>query len=120
MASWGGPAAVMSKPLFPTHGSPPVDADFDEDGDVDGDDLAEWRIGFGIDDTADHMDGDADANQDVDGADFLTWQRQLGSGPPTVAASAAVPEPGTSMLVIVAAVGIRAIGVRLHRELVSA
>jgi hypothetical protein len=40
-------------------------------------------------------------NGDSDGADFLTWQRQLGSGSPTTASSAAVPEPGTLALLLV-------------------
>ena len=39
---------------------------------------------------------------------------------PVVAASDAVPEPATSMLVIVAAIAIRRIGGRMCQELVSA
>jgi hypothetical protein len=92
-------------------------ADFDEDDDVDGDDLTRWRNNFGTG-TA-HMTGDADADGDADGADFLVWQSQLG-GPPSVVATAAVPEPATHMLVIVAAVGIRRIGGRMRQEFVSA
>jgi len=73
---------------------PGLVADFDEDGDVDGNDLAEWRNGFGTSGSAIHMDGDADADLDVDGADFLVWQRQLGGGgAPAVVVSAPVPEP---------------------------
>ena len=66
-------------------------ADFDDDGDVDGDDLARWHIGFGLGSFATHMLGDADADEDVDGGDFLAWQRQLGQPAP---AAATVPEPG--------------------------
>jgi hypothetical protein len=49
---------------------------------------------------ATHWHGDADGDQDVDGADFLVWQRQLGGGPPATAASTAVPEPATMVLLI--------------------
>ncbi|RIK82743.1 MAG: hypothetical protein DCC67_06805 [Planctomycetota bacterium] len=59
--------------------TPGYEADFDEDGDVDGDDLANWKAGFGSPGSAVHMDGDADGDADVDGADFLVWQQQLGS-----------------------------------------
>jgi hypothetical protein len=81
---------------------PAFDADFDEDGDVDSADLVEWRAGLGTSGTAVHMDGDADGDLDVDGADFLTWQRQLGSAT-TVAATAAVPEPSTRVLLVTGA-----------------
>ncbi len=51
------PAAVVAAP-----------ADFDNDGDVDGNDLAQWEDNFGA---------DADSDGDTDGADFLAWQRQF-------------------------------------------
>jgi hypothetical protein len=76
-------------------------ADFDEDGDVDGDDLTRWRTGFGI--GVAHGDGDADADGDVDGRDFLIWQRQLGSTP-AVAIQTAVPEPSAAWLALAAGV----------------
>jgi len=85
---------------------PPFDADFDEDGDVDGADLAEWRAGFGTSGTAIHMDGDADGDLDVDGSDFLTWQRQLGSAAGGQIATTAVPEPAARVSLTVAAIGI--------------
>jgi hypothetical protein len=72
-------------------------ADFDEDTDVDGDDLADWETGFGITGTAEHGDGDADEDADVDGHDFLVWQRQNGSDQ-AVVAGAPVPEPGAAAL----------------------
>ncbi len=55
------PAAVVAAP-----------ADFDNDGDVDGNDLAQWEDNFGADANA-----DADSDGDSDGADFLAWQRQF-------------------------------------------
>jgi len=73
--------------------APSFEADYDEDGDVDSDDLNRWTTNFGTG-TA-HAQGDGDADCDVDGSDFLLWQRQLGGGvtPPTGAAATAVPEP---------------------------
>jgi hypothetical protein len=83
---------------------PPLEADFDEDGDVDGDDLVEWRAGFGTSGTANHTDGDADGDLDVDGADFLAWQRQLGSAAASASPTAA-PEPTTALFLTAVAAG---------------
>jgi hypothetical protein len=58
--------------------APYVEADFEEDLDVDSDDLVQWRQGFGVSGAATHQQGDADADLDVDDADFLIWQRQFG------------------------------------------
>lgn len=70
-----------------------LSGDFNGDGEVDGDDLNEWKNGFG-----DAGNGDADNDGDSDGADFLAWQRNLGIGVP-VAPAAAVPEPSAWTLV---------------------
>ncbi|BBO35530.1 S8 family serine peptidase [Lacipirellula parvula] len=61
-------------------GDGPVDVpgDFDKDGDVDQDDLGEWKSGFGT---------------TYDGADFLDWQRNYGT-----TSVASVPEPSTLIL----------------------
>ena len=85
-----------------------LEADFDEDGSVDGDDLVAWRGGFGT--GATKATGDADADGDVDGSDFLVWQRQVGTTPPAVGAVGAVPEPGALVLALGAVVGL--IGLR--------
>lgn len=53
-----------------------------------------WRAGFGR-----LGGGDADGDRDTDGADFLLWQRKLGASS-TVAATAAVPEPAASLLLL--------------------
>lgn len=75
-------------------------ADFDGDGDVDGDDLAAWEDGFSLLAGASKADGDADGDGTVVGLDLMIWQRE--HGPP--AAAAAVPEPMTAaMLVLLAA-----------------
>ena len=54
-------------------------ADFDNDGDVDADDLSDWKSSFG-------------SGADADGAGFLAWQRQF-TGPGQSSATIAVPEP---------------------------
>jgi len=77
-------------------GSP---ADFDNDGDVDGADLAEWTTGFGTTGAATKADGDANADMDVDGADFLIWQQEIGPA----AGVAAIPEPAAGALLLLAA-----------------
>ena len=78
--------------------APAFTADFDSDGDVDGADLAQWQGDFGA-----TPDSDADDDGDSDGDDFLEWQRQVGS-PPSVAASASVPEPAAAALLALAVV----------------
>jgi hypothetical protein len=72
-----------------------ITADFDNDGNVDGDDLTVWKNSFGA--------PGADANGDgvSDGADFLAWQREFGLGVAPAASSLAllaVPEPGSAAL----------------------
>jgi uncharacterized protein YkwD len=69
-------------------------ADFDNDGDVDGQDLVQWRGDFG------GSGSDADDDGDSDGNDFLVWQRELAPGQ-TAATNASIPEPpGQSLAVI--------------------
>jgi hypothetical protein len=84
-------------------------ADFDEDGDVDGDDLTAWKERAGV------WVGmnDADGDNFQTGVDFLYWQQQLGETSPNpadfnaaisaaVAASVtAIPEPRSLMLIAV-------------------
>jgi murein tripeptide amidase MpaA len=77
----------------------PLAGDFDEDGPVDGDDLAAWEYGQSFTGPLDHYQGDADNDGDADGADFLIWQRQVGMNSAT-AANVNVPEPSTALLTI--------------------
>jgi len=82
-----------------------IAADFDADGDVDGNDQTRWETGFGMSPGATFSDGDADDDGDVDGSDFLAWQRNLGATAQGVAAaanSASVPEPSSLGLLIIA------------------
>jgi hypothetical protein len=75
-------------------------ADFDRDGDVDSDDLDDWRTAY-TDGTA---LGDADGDGVSNGRDFLIVQRQFGLG--TVAESVVVPEPTSLSLFAIGCVGI--------------
>jgi hypothetical protein len=84
--------------------APIYSADFDLDGDVDGDDLTVWKASIGVNDGA-----DADNDGDSDGADFMAWQQQLGSVP-AVAAAGAVPEPTAFALLIVGATALLSAG----------
>ena len=92
---------------------PAFTADFDEDGDVDAADLAQWQGDFGV-----NALSDADDDGDSDGDDFLQWQRQLGSPLPATAAADAVPEPGSAALVSAALFSVlarqRRVGARTH------
>jgi len=81
----------------------PPSGDFNDDGRIDGADLALWRSGFGASGAAEAMDGDADRDLDVDGADFLAWQRQFGSAAGMAAlasSSSAVPEPNCQLALL--------------------
>jgi hypothetical protein len=95
-------------------------ADFDLDGDVDANDLAKWKVGFGKMQGAEPVDGDADGDFDVDGNDYLIWQRQLGSGAPASPAVGAVPEPTTGMLAAAAALSLTMAGTRRRQRLFNA
>lgn len=70
-------------------------ADFDEDGDVDGDDLDLWELAYGATNL-----GDADNDGDSDGSDFLVWQQQYTGEVNPLAAVVVVPEPSAALLVM--------------------
>jgi hypothetical protein len=57
---------------------PPVNADFDNDADVDGADLLIWQRGYGLAGGATHEQGDANHDEAVDHNDLDIWQQQLG------------------------------------------
>ena len=82
-------------------------ADFNRDGSVDRDDLAEWRADVGK-----NAGSNADGDNDSDGNDFLAWQRQLTPGAtPTVSG---VPEPAAAMLVLAALLGLAGLSRARH------
>jgi hypothetical protein len=70
----------------------PFSADFDQDGDVDLNDLAQWEGDFG------GPGSDADGDGDSDGADVLAWQQQFGSVAGALTSSQTVPEPSAVLL----------------------
>ena len=78
--------------------SSPLEADFDNDNDVDRDDLLVWEQSYG-----NGSGGDADGDGDTDAFDFLIWQRQLGSSVGLSLTAQAVPEPSAIVLVCGAA-----------------
>lgn len=94
-----------------------VFGDLDGDDVTDGQDIALWSAGYGVDGDDHHPDGDADGDGDVDGIDFLFVQRHHGAnlaqllpaGGPAVVSS--VPEPSSlvivSILTLAGMVGIR-------------
>ncbi|TWU29884.1 PEP-CTERM sorting domain-containing protein [Bythopirellula polymerisocia] len=73
-------------------------ADFDDDGDVDGEDLIDWQMAYGSDASA-----DADDDGDSDGHDFLIWQIQHGASVPLTDALTSVPEPSSEISMLVGA-----------------
>jgi hypothetical protein len=73
-------------------------ADFDEDGEVEDNDLNNWQAGFG-NLSALHMDGDADGNGLVNGSDFFIWQRQFGLSV-SISSVAEIPEPTAGFLAL--------------------
>ena len=79
----------------------PYSADFDGDGDVDGDDLSIWQGAYAMDEA-----GDADTDGDTDGADFLLWQQQYTGSLSLVNAATAVPEPTAVTLALLGCVGL--------------
>jgi hypothetical protein len=88
-----------SQGIFVSNAVARPQADFDGDGDVDGDDLWNWKAGFGTSAGAAHSQGDANGDGDSDGADFLAWQQQFGLAPDiALPATPAVPEPDSSLV----------------------
>jgi hypothetical protein len=83
-----------------TLGSPlPPDADFQEDGDVDENDLDTWQDNYGACCTI-HTEGDSDWDGDVDGRDFLNWQRQYTGNLNPLIANLTVPEPSVIFMLM--------------------
>jgi T5SS/PEP-CTERM-associated repeat protein len=80
---------------------PTLTADFDHDGDVDGNDLGVWKTSM---EAGNGASGDADGDGDSDGGDFLVWQRQF-TGAASQLSAANVPEP-SSLLMALLAIGL--------------
>ena len=86
-------------------GSPTEDADFDNDGDVDGQDFLVWQRGVGAGPGAGNGDGDANGDGTVNGADLVIWRGDFGPGA-AVPSVGAVPEPATAALLGMAIAGL--------------
>jgi gluconolactonase len=71
----------------------PPSADFDIDGDVDGQDFLAWQRNFGIASGAEKSQGDANNDGSVNGSDLEVWQEQFGTNEGLRALN--VPEPTT-------------------------
>ena len=89
--------------------SVPEDADFDNDGDVDGIDFLAWQRGLRTS-GANNSHGDADGDGDVDHPDLVIWKSQFGKP-----LAAPVAEP-TSVGLAGAAMLLVAVGRRLVRR----
>ena len=94
--TWTGDATVYVDRIALTDTTfiPLEDADFDQDGDIDGEDFLTWQRGLGISGNGLRSQGDANGDGNVDELDFAVWQRQLGNAPTTIDA-VSVPEPNT-------------------------
>lgn len=79
------------------------DANFDNDGDVDGRDFLIWQSGFGG--AGNNGAGDANGDGQVNGADYSIWRSQFGTTGLSSAAGSPVPEPA-SLLLFACAVGL--------------
>lgn len=77
---------------------PDPSADFDSDGDVDGQDFLVWQRGFGLNAQTDNTLGDANFDGTVDGDDLAVWQDQYGM--PAELANIVVPEPANMAFAI--------------------
>lgn len=79
--------------------TPAEDADFNNDGIVDGNDFLIWQRGFGAPGT--NLTGDADGNGTVNAADLAIWKNKFGTAGATSSVDA-VPEPATATLALMA------------------
>jgi len=75
-------------------------ADFDADSDVDGQDFLAWQRGFGGPGSL--AAGDANSDGAVDGSDLVVWESQYGMPVALFATIAAIPEPTTLGLLLIA------------------
>lgn len=82
------------------------DADFDGNGEVDGQDFLIWQRGLGLTGQVDNSNGDADGSAIVDGLDLAIWESQYGNEGLAALSVAQVPEPASALLMAWLAVGL--------------
>jgi hypothetical protein len=83
---------------------PPEFGDYDDDGDVDGNDFLVWQRTFG--DAGASLAADGNGDGVVDGGDLTVWRDAFGQVaplPPASATASAVPEPAAALLAFMAA-----------------
>lgn len=85
-----------------------VNADFNNDDIVDGNDFLVWQRNSGLASGATLAQGDADGNGAVDAADLAAWKDKFGTTGSTPVA-AAVPEPASAALAALMALSIAAV-----------
>lgn len=110
--NWSGAATVYVDRIALTDTTfvAPENADFDDDGDIDGADFLTLQRGLGTTTGATLATGDANGDGAVDALDVTIWQAQYGTSA-SLAGTAVVPEPTTCSLLLLAATffgGIRA------------
>jgi hypothetical protein len=76
-----------------------ADADFNDNGTVEGQDFLIWQRSFGG--PGSPTTGDANGDQSVDATDYNLWKSKFG-GAPATAAGGSVPEPASGVLVVLA------------------
>ncbi|MBX3425773.1 MAG: lamin tail domain-containing protein [Pirellulales bacterium] len=98
----GANNAAAGPPIFDlVPAAPPLDADFDDSTLVDGSDFLIWQRNNGTTSGATNSQGDADLDGDVDADDLAAWTSNYGQ-PQATAVVAAVPEPATAGLALLA------------------
>jgi hypothetical protein len=106
-------ATTTSAGAFSVTGfTPPANnADFNNDGVVDGADFLVWQKGAGLTGQPNKSTGDATGDGNVDGADLAQWAAKFG-GAPAAAAAGAVPEPASLAAALCGAIGLAGIARR--------
>jgi glucose/arabinose dehydrogenase len=99
-SKWDGRVYIVTNSI-------PYNADFDDDGDVDGRDFLIWQRNFNTDDGYGSM-GDANHDGLVNDQDLAIWQDQYGTQSPPLSASTAIPEPTSLTLVLL--IGVSMLG----------
>jgi hypothetical protein len=94
--------------------TPTDDADFDGDGDVDGQDFLTWQRGLGALGSGELATGDANGDLDIDADDLAVWKTQFSASAATPAVGA-VPEPACLALAACGALAALATGRRRGR-----
>lgn len=84
-------------PLLTVFNLPYLNADFDGDYDVDGNDLLVWQRHYGTAGSA--SQGDANEDGQVNAADLQVWRAQFGTPRPQPSRATAIPEPRGATLI---------------------